>query len=154
MNLLKLGILRRLVELIFKGYLTRKSWSLINIVKESYIQDTAFYILAYPWHSINIHIYILLRIQHEEESIVEEEVAPSTENPLVDNKFYFDICGEVATPTTQGKPRCIYLSLYFKVLLTLNDALCNRNGVVNYCCISFLEKLSIIPCYLMYSNMF
>jgi hypothetical protein len=32
----------------------------------------------------------------------------------VENNFYFDICGEeAATPTTQGKPRCIYLFLVF-----------------------------------------
>ena len=78
-------------------------------------------------------IYVLLRIEHEEESIVEEEVVPPAENPLVENNFYFDICGdEEATPTTQGKPRCIYLSLYFKVLSTLNVALGNRNYVINY----------------------
>jgi hypothetical protein len=47
------------------------------------------------------------------ESIIEEEVVPLTENPPVENNFYFDICGEEAeTPTTQGKPRCIYLFLY------------------------------------------
>jgi hypothetical protein len=65
-----------------------------------------------------------LRIEHEEESIVEEEIVPQTENPLEENNFYFNIFGEEAeTPTTQGKPRCIYLSLYFKVLSTLNVAL-------------------------------
>jgi hypothetical protein len=47
----------------------------------------------------------LSRIEHEEESIVEEEVVPQTENPPVENNFYFDICGEEAeAPTTQGKP--------------------------------------------------
>jgi hypothetical protein len=60
-------------------------------------------------------------IEHKEESIVEEEAVPQTENPPLENNFYFDICGEEAeAPTTQGKPRYIYLSLYFKVLLTLN----------------------------------
>jgi hypothetical protein len=78
-------------------------------------------------------IYVLLCIEHEEESIVEEEVVPPTENPPLENNFYFDICGEEAsTPTTQGKPWCIYLSLYFKVLSTLNVALGNRNYVINY----------------------
>jgi hypothetical protein len=63
----------------------------------------------------------------------EEEVVPPTENPPVENNFYFDICGEkVAIPTTQGKPRCIFLSLYFKVLSLLNAALGNRNCVINY----------------------
>jgi hypothetical protein len=71
------------------------------------------------------------------------------------NNFYFDICGEKSTtPMTQGKPWCIYLSLYFRVLSTLNTALGNRNCVINYWCISFLEKLSTIPCYLIYLNMF
>jgi hypothetical protein len=74
-----------------------------------------------------------LRIEHEEGSLVEEEVVPPTENPPVENNFYFDIFGgEVETPTTQGKPRCIYLSLYFKVLPTLNVALGDRNCVINY----------------------
>jgi hypothetical protein len=64
-----------------------------------------------------------LRIEHEEESVVEEDVVPPTKNPPVENNFYFDIYGEeVQTPTTQGKPRCIYLSLYFKVLPILNVA--------------------------------
>jgi hypothetical protein len=74
-----------------------------------------------------------LHIEHKEESVVEEEVVPPTENPPVENNFYFDICGEEAeTPTTQGKPRCIYLSLYFKFLPTLNAALGDRNCVINY----------------------
>jgi hypothetical protein len=73
-----------------------------------------------------------LRIEHEEESILEEEVVPVTKNPPVENNFYFDICGEdVDTPTTHSKP-CIYLSLYFKVLPTLNVALGDRNCVINY----------------------
>jgi hypothetical protein len=74
-----------------------------------------------------------LHVEHEEYSIIEEEVVPLTENPPVENNFYFDICGEeAATPTTQGKPQCIYLSLYFKVLSPLNAALGNRNCVINY----------------------
>jgi hypothetical protein len=77
-------------------------------------------------------IYVLLRIEHEEESTV-EEVVPLTENPPVENNFYFDIYGEeAATPTTQGKPQCIYLSLYFKVLSSLNVALGNKDCVINY----------------------
>jgi hypothetical protein len=59
-------------------------------------------------------MYVLLRVEHEEDSIEEEEVVPPTENPPVENNFHFDICGEeAATPTTQGKPRCIYLFLVF-----------------------------------------
>jgi hypothetical protein len=77
-------------------------------MKKICIQDTTFYLLVI---NLNIHdiasafIYVLLCIEHEEKSIVEEEVVPLTENPLVENNFYFDICGEeAATPTTQGKP--------------------------------------------------
>ena len=74
-----------------------------------------------------------MRIEHKEETIVEEEVVSPTKNPLVENNFYFDICGEEAdTSTTQGKPRCIYFSLYFKVLATLDVALGDRNCVINY----------------------
>jgi hypothetical protein len=75
----------------------------------------------------------LLCIEHEEESIVEEEVAPPTESPPVENNFYFDICYEEAdTPTTQGKPQCIHLSLYIEALSILNVALGNKNCVINY----------------------
>jgi hypothetical protein len=46
--------------------------------------------------------------EHEEESVVEEEVVSQTENPPLENNFYFDICGvEIEIPATQGKPRCI-----------------------------------------------
>jgi hypothetical protein len=56
-------------------------------------------------------MYVLLHVEQEEYYIVEEEeVVPLTENPPVENNFYFDICGEeAATPTTQSKPRCFYL---------------------------------------------
>jgi hypothetical protein len=51
----------------------------------------------------------LLYIENEEEVIVEEETAPQPEIPPVENSFYFDICGtDSESPTTQGKPRCIY----------------------------------------------
>jgi hypothetical protein len=54
-------------------------------------------------------VYILLCLENEEEVVVEEEVAPPTENPPVGDRFYFDICGtDLESPTTQGKPRCIY----------------------------------------------
>jgi hypothetical protein len=106
-------------------------------MKESCIQGTTYYIfgyiITYSWHSISIHVHVLSCIEHEEESIVEEEVVPQTENPPAENNFFFDICGEEAeAPTTQGKPRCIYLSLYLKVLPTFNPALGDRNCVVNY----------------------
>ena len=43
--------------------------------------------------------------RHEEEIIVEEEVVSQTENPPVENNFYFDIYGvETEPPATQGKP--------------------------------------------------
>jgi hypothetical protein len=91
------------------------------------------YTVAYPRHSISMHIYVLLCIEHEEELVVEEKLVPPTENPSVEINFYFNIYGEEAeTPTTQGKPRCIYQSLYFKVLPTLNAALGDRNCVINY----------------------
>jgi hypothetical protein len=65
-------------------------------------------------------MHVLLCIEHKEEFIVEEEIVPSTKNPPVENNFYFDIYGEEAeTPTIHGKPRCIYLSLYFKSLTNL-----------------------------------
>jgi hypothetical protein len=68
---------------------------------------------------MSIHVYVLLCIENEEEVIIEEEVAPQTENspveiPPAGNSFYFDICGtDPESPTTQGKPRCIYPSLLF-----------------------------------------
>jgi hypothetical protein len=87
-------------------------------VKESCIPDTAFYrfVLILHIHDIaSAIIYVLLCIEHGEEPIVVEEVVPLTENPPVENNFYFDICGEeAATPTTQGKPLCIYLPCILK----------------------------------------
>jgi hypothetical protein len=67
---------------------------------------------------MSIHVYVLLCIENEEEVII-EEVAPQTENPPAKfppagNSFCFDICGtDPESPTTQGKPRCIYPSLLF-----------------------------------------
>jgi hypothetical protein len=44
-------------------------------------------------------------------NVEEEEAAPPAETPPVENSFYFDICGtDLESPTTQGKPRCIYPS--------------------------------------------
>jgi hypothetical protein len=40
-----------------------------------------------------IHVYVLLCIENKEEVVVKEEVAPQAEIPLVENNFYFDICG-------------------------------------------------------------
>jgi hypothetical protein len=58
---------------------------------------------------MSIHVHVLLCIENEEEVIVEEEIAPQAEIPPVKNNFYFDICGiDPESPTTQGKPRCIY----------------------------------------------
>jgi hypothetical protein len=57
---------------------------------------------------MSIHVYVLLYIENEE-VIVKEETAPQAEIPPVENNFYFDICGtDPKSPTTQGKPRCIY----------------------------------------------
>jgi hypothetical protein len=58
---------------------------------------------------MGIYVYILLCLENKEEVVVEEEVVPPTENPPVGDNFYFDICGtDPESPTTQGKPRCIY----------------------------------------------
>jgi hypothetical protein len=60
---------------------------------------------------MSIHGYIWLYIENEEEVVVEEEgVAPAPpEDPPAGNCLYFDICGaEPDSPTTQGKPWCIF----------------------------------------------
>jgi hypothetical protein len=51
---------------------------------------------------MSIHVHVLSCIEHEEESVVEEEVVSQTKNPLVENNFYFDIYG-VETETQQHK---------------------------------------------------
>jgi hypothetical protein len=53
---------------------------------------------------------MVIYIENEEEvTVKEEEPTPSTENPPSENCFYFDICGtEPDSPTTQGKPQCIF----------------------------------------------
>jgi hypothetical protein len=67
---------------------------------------------------MSIHVYVWLCIENKE-VIVEEEVAPPAETPPVGNSFYFDICGtDPESPTTQGKPRCIYPSLLYKLFIT------------------------------------
>jgi hypothetical protein len=66
---------------------------------------------------MSIHVYIWLCIENEEEVIVEEE---ETTPPTAGNSFYFDICGtDLESPTTQGKPRCIYLFLVILNSLSL-----------------------------------
>ena len=68
---------------------------------------------------MSIHVYVLLCIENEE-VIVEEETAPPAEIPPVENIFYFDICGtDLESPTTQGKPWCIYPFLVFLNSLSL-----------------------------------
>jgi hypothetical protein len=58
---------------------------------------------------MGIYVCILLCLENEEEVVVEEEVAPPVEIPPLGDSFYFDICGtDPKSPTTQGKPRCIY----------------------------------------------
>jgi hypothetical protein len=58
------------------------------------------------------HEYIWLYLENEEEVEVEEartSPPPPPEEPQAGNCFYFDICGaKPNSPTTQGKPRCIY----------------------------------------------
>ena len=70
---------------------------------------------------MSIHVYVWLCIENEEEvSVEEEETAPPTETPPARNSFYFDICGtDPESPTTQGKPRCIYLFLVILNSLSL-----------------------------------
>jgi hypothetical protein len=69
---------------------------------------------------MSIHVYVWLCIENEEVSFEEEEATPPVENPPTGNCFYFDICGtDPVSPTTQGKPRCIYLFLViFKLFIT------------------------------------
>jgi hypothetical protein len=90
----------------------------------------------------------LLCIENEE-VVVEEEVAPQAEIPPVQDNFYFDIYGtDPEPPTTQGKPRSIYLfPCCFKVYITWDDALGDRSWVLNNCCISFFGTVyhSLIP---------
>jgi hypothetical protein len=51
--------------------------------------------------------------------VEEEETAPPTETPPAGNSFYFDICGtDPESPTTQGKPWCIYPSFLFYSFIT------------------------------------
>jgi hypothetical protein len=70
---------------------------------------------------MSIHVYIWLCIENEEEVIVvEEETAPPTKTPSARNSVYFDIRGtDPESPTTQGKPRCIYLFLVILNSLSL-----------------------------------
>ena len=70
---------------------------------------------------MSIHVYVWLCIENKEEvSVEEEETAPPTETPPAGNSFYFDICGtDPESPTTQGKPRCIYLFLVILNSLSL-----------------------------------
>jgi hypothetical protein len=64
--------------------------------------------------------------------VEEEEPTPPAENPPVGNCFYFDICGtEPNSPTTQGKPWCIYPFLVISTLYHLIDALGDRSCVLN-----------------------
>jgi hypothetical protein len=71
---------------------------------------------------MSIHVYVWLCIENEEEVVVEEEeeAAPPAEILLTGNCFYFDICGtDPESPTTQGKPWCIYpFPCNFKLFIT------------------------------------
>jgi hypothetical protein len=69
---------------------------------------------------MSIHVYVWLCIENKEVSVEEEETAPPTEAAPAENCFYFDICGtDPDSPTTQGKPRCIYLFLVILNSLSL-----------------------------------
>jgi hypothetical protein len=59
-------------------------------------------------------------LENEEEIVEEEETAPPTETPPAGNSFYFDIHGtDPESPTTHGKPWCIYLFLVILNSLSL-----------------------------------
>jgi hypothetical protein len=50
---------------------------------------------------MGIYVCILFCLENKEEVVVDEEVAPPTENPPVGDSFYFDICGtDPESPTT------------------------------------------------------
>jgi hypothetical protein len=68
---------------------------------------------------MSIHVYVWLCIENEEEVVV-EEAAPPAEIPPAGNSFYFDICGiDPESPTTQGKPQCIFpFPCDFKLFIT------------------------------------
>jgi hypothetical protein len=70
---------------------------------------------------MSIHVYVWLCIENEEDvSVEEEETAPPAKTPPTGNYFYFDICGtDPESPTTQGKPWCIYLFLVILNSLSL-----------------------------------
>ena len=82
---------------------------------------------------MSIRVHVLSCIEHEEESVAEEEVVSQTENPPVENNFYFDICVvELEPPATQGTPWCIIpFPCCFKIFITLFDALGDRSCVLN-----------------------
>jgi hypothetical protein len=70
---------------------------------------------------MSIHGYIWLYLENEEEVEVEEgRATPPPEDPPAGNCLYLDICGvEPNSPTTQGKPRCIFhLLAILKIFLT------------------------------------
>jgi hypothetical protein len=77
--------------------------------------------LYYNCIFIASHGHSCICIENEEEVSVEEgETAPPTETPPAGNCFYFDISGtDPESPTTQGKPQCIYLFLVILNYLSL-----------------------------------
>jgi hypothetical protein len=61
---------------------------------------------------MSIHVYIWLCIENEEEVSKRKRLHHQLKLHLSGVFFYFDIRGkDPDSPTTQGKPRCIYLSL-------------------------------------------
>ena len=58
-----------------------------------------YYVTAYSWHHISIHVHVLSCIENEEEIVVEEEVVTQAENPPAENNFYFAICGVDPEPS-------------------------------------------------------
>jgi hypothetical protein len=66
------------------------------------------------------HSCICIVIYRKRRSDCRRKTTPQAEIPPVENSFYFDICGtDPESPTTQGKPRCIYLFLVILKSLSL-----------------------------------
>ena len=69
---------------------------------------------------MSIHVHVLSCIEHEEESVVEEEVLPQAKNPPAENNFYLDICGVETWNLLQQKASPGALSLFHVVLNSLS----------------------------------
>jgi hypothetical protein len=50
-----------------------------------------YFVTTYSWLGISIHVHVLSCIEHEEETVVEDEVISQTEHPPPETNFYFDL---------------------------------------------------------------